>query len=180
MKSFLAAFAAVVFVCGSAQAEIPAAGATAPDFELQGTDGKTHKLSELTKAHKAVVVAWYPRAFTGGCTKECKAMKAQGAELKKFDVVYFTASTDPLDKNKDFAKSLDIDSAKDYAILSDPDGSVATKFGIFNAERKAASRYTFIFGEGNKILHVFAKVNTDNHGSEVAAKLKELGIPEAK
>ena len=62
----------------------------------------------------------------------------------------------------------------------DPDGSVATKFGIFNAERKAASRYTFIFGEGNKILHVFAKVNTENHGSEVAAKLKELGIPEAK
>ncbi len=77
-----------------------------------------------------------------------------------------------MEKNTEFAKSLDLD----YAILSDPDGKVATAFGIYQAERKAPSRVTYIIGKDGKILYIDTAVNTSNHGKDIAAKLEELGV----
>ena len=161
-------------VVSFAAAAEPKVGDDAPDFSLVGTDGKTYKLSDLKG--KAVVVAWYPRAFTGGCTAECKSFKEQGAALRKYDVAYFTASTDDVKKNTDFAKSLDAD----YPILSDPDGKVATAYGIYNADKGFANRVTFIIGADGKLLFIDKAVKTGNHGQDVAAKLKELGVAEKK
>jgi len=151
-------------------------GDTAPDFTMVGSDGKTYKLSELTKAGKAVVVAWYPRAFTGGCTKECASFKEQGGKIREYDVAYFTASNDPAQKNKEFAESL----SADYPILSDPDSSVATKYGVLNATGKAAQRWTFYIGADGKVLYIDKSVKTDSHGADVAAKLGELGVAKKK
>jgi peroxiredoxin Q/BCP len=148
------------------------AGDVAPEFELKASDGKTYKLAELLKTNKAVVVAWFPRAFTGGCTKECKNLKENSASLKSLDVAYFTASTDPVEKNADFAKSLDLD----YPILSDVDGKVAKAYGILNDKGPAAARVTFYVGADGKLLHVDRAVKTDSHGADIAAKLKELGV----
>src|SRR4051794_15508686 len=68
-------------------------GDPAPDFSLPGSDGKTYKLSDF-KGKQAVVLAWFPKAFTGGCTAECKSLRASGEEIRKFDAAYFTASCD--------------------------------------------------------------------------------------
>ena len=178
MKSLvtLAFGLALVFAFGSnaSAADAPKVGDVAPDFEMVGSDGKTYKLSDMKG--KAVVVAWYPRAFTGGCTKECKAFKEQGGSIREYNVAYFTASTDPAETNKKFAESLGVD----YPILSDPDGSVATKYGIYNPERKAAQRWTFYIGADGKILHIDKTVKTESHGADVAAKLKELGVEKKK
>src|SRR6187200_3516465 len=95
-------------------------GDSAPDFSMVGTDGKTYKLSELNKQGKAVVLAWFPRADTPGCTKECQTFKNEGAKMRGYEVAYFTASNDPLEANKKFAEKLGVD----YPILSDPDSSV--------------------------------------------------------
>ena len=84
----------------------------APDFSLPGSDGKTYKLSDY-RGKQAVVLAWFPKAFTPGCTTECKVMAEHGAALKAFDAAYFTASVDKPEKNKDFAKSV----GADYPIL---------------------------------------------------------------
>src|ERR1700741_1766949 len=78
-------------------------GDPAPDFSLAATDGKTYKLSDF-KGKQAVVIAWFPRAFTQGCTIECKSLAANGDKIRKFDVSYFMASVDPLDQNKGFAE----------------------------------------------------------------------------
>jgi peroxiredoxin Q/BCP len=150
-------------------------GDEAPDFTMVGSDGKTYKLSDL-KGKQWVVVAWYPRAFTGGCTKECASFKTEGGKIREYNVAYFTASTDPIEQNKKFAESLGVD----YPILSDPDGSVATKYGIYNAERKAAQRWTFYIGADGKIKHIDTSVKTDSHGADVAAKLGELGAPKKR
>lgn len=166
---------AAVLVCFIARPALAAdelkVGDAAPDFELVGSDGKTYKLSSF-KDKQAVVVAWYPRAFTGGCTKECKSFAQDGAKLKAYDVAYFTASTDDAEKNKKFAESV----GADYPILSDPTGATAKAYGIYNAERNAAARVTFIIGKDGKIAFVDKGVKTESHAADVAAKLGELGV----
>ena len=149
-------------------------GDDAPNFEMKGSDGKTYKLSDF-KGKKAVVIAWYPKAFTGGCTKECKALAEQGDEIRKYDVAYFTASVDSPEENKKFAESLDLD----YPILSDPSKEAAKAFGVLN-ERGMASRWTYYIDKNGKIAHVDQKVNTENHGKDIAAKLSELKVETKK
>jgi peroxiredoxin Q/BCP len=163
---------------GSAMAAELKVGDTAPDFSMVGSDGKTYKLSELNKQGKAVVVAWFPRAFTGGCTKECTSFKNDGAKMRDYQVAYFTASNDPVEQNKKFAESL----GADYPILSDPDSSVAASYGVLNetAKGKAAKRWTFYIGADGKILAIDKEVKTDTHGADVGAKLGELGVAKKK
>ncbi|KAF0177928.1 MAG: alkyl hydroperoxide reductase [Limisphaerales bacterium] len=153
------------------------AGDPAPNFKLQGSDGKTYSLADF-KGKQAVVIAWFPKAFTGGCTAECKHLKAEGTALKKFDVAYFTASVDSHDGEKGnaaFAKSL----ALDYAILSDPKKEFAGALGVLN-ERGMAARWTYYIGKDGNILHVDKAVKPATAATDIAAKLKELGIAAKK
>jgi peroxiredoxin Q/BCP len=162
----------------SVSAEDLKVGDSAPDFTMTGSDGKTYKLSELNKQGKAVVVAWFPRAFTGGCTKECTSFKNDGEKIRGYQVAYFTASNDPVEQNKKFAESLGVD----YPILSDPDSSVAQKYGVLNEspKGKAARRWTFYIGADGKILAIDKEVKTDTHGADVASKLGSLGVAKKK
>jgi len=157
----------------SAQAEVKV-GDTAPDFALQASDGKTYKLSDF-KGKKAVVVAWFPKAFTGGCTKECTNMREEGAKLRKYEVAYFTASVDPIQLNTDFAKSLNLD----YPILSDPNKEAAKAYGVLNPKRPFANRWTFYIGKNGKILHIDKQVKPTSHASDIATQLEKLGVAKA-
>ena len=91
-------------------------------------------------------------------------------------MAYFTASCDPADKNTEFAKSIELD----YPILSDPGTDIAKAYGAFNSERKMALRWTFYIGKDGKILLIDKDVKPGNHGADIAAKLKELGVAEKK
>jgi peroxiredoxin Q/BCP len=171
----LLALTVAAWTGGSLRAEELKVGDPAPDFSLPGSDGKTYKLSEF-KGKQAVVVAWFPRAFTGGCTAECKSMRASGEDIRKFNVAYFTASVDPIEGekgNKAFAKSLDLD----FPILSDNTTATAKAYGVYNAERNIANRWTFYIGKDGKILAIDKQVKTGSHGADMAARLKELGVP---
>jgi thioredoxin-dependent peroxiredoxin len=144
-------------------------GDKAPDFSLQGTDGKTYKLSEL--AGKTVVVAWFPKAFTGGCTKECKSLKESGEAIRAFDVKYFAASVDDPETNKKFAESLELD----FPVLSDPTKQTATAYGVLN-ENQVASRWTFYIAPDGKISAVDRQVTPDTAAADIATKLAELKV----
>ena len=144
-------------------------GDPAPAFSLPGTDGKTHTLAQYKG--KAVVIAWYPAAFTSGCTAECKSFAENGPALQKFDVAYFMASVDAPEKNKAFAE----EHKADFPLLSDPDKKVAEAYGVLNA-RGVASRWTFFIGPDGKILHIEKKINTQTAGADLATKLAELGV----
>jgi thioredoxin-dependent peroxiredoxin len=166
------ALAALVAAAGTAAEaqEGPKVGDKAPEFEMKGSDGKTYKLSDF-KGKKAVVVAWYPKAFTGGCTAECKSFKADGQALKAMNVAYFTASVDDAETNTKFAESLGLD----YPILSDPDKSVAKAYGVLGP-RGVAQRWTFYIDKEGNIRAIDKMVKTARAGVDVADKLKELGI----
>ena len=150
-------------------------GDKAPDFKLPGSDGKSYSLKDFA-GKKAVVVAWFPKAFTGGCTAECKSMKEDGKAIREYDVAYFTASTDTPEDNKKFAESLGLD----YPILSDPSKKVAEAYGVVHEKRPVPERWTFYIGTDGKILHIDKKVQTKSHGSDIAATLKKLGVEEKK
>src|SRR5918992_1337350 len=129
----LFAIAVVAALAVGAEAQTPVelkVGDTAPDFSLPGTDGKTHKLSEY-RGQRAVVLAWFPKAFTQGCTIECKSLAANGDKIRKYDVAYFMVSVDPLEGEGGslaFAKSENAD----FPLLSDPTKETATKYGVLN------------------------------------------------
>lgn len=173
-------FGAVAVACVLAtgmvvQADELKVGDAAPAFELPGTDGKTYKLEDLTKDH-VVVVAWFPKAKTGGCTKECKSLKENGKAVRAYDVAYFTASCDIPSFNKEFADELGLD----YPILSDPEKKVAEAYGVVHEGRPNPERWTFYIGKDGKILAIDKMVKVDNHAGDIAAKLKELGVEEKK
>jgi peroxiredoxin Q/BCP len=151
----------------------PKVGDKAPEFSLQGSDGKTHALSDY-KGKSAVVVAWFPKAFTGGCTKECKSFAQQGKALKGLNVAYFTASVDEPDYNKKFAESLSCD----YPILSDPSKDVAKAYGVVHEGRAVPERWTFYIDKDSVIRAIDKKIDVENAATDAAAKLKDLGIAE--
>lgn len=174
LNGFLSLVAvAAMLVTNVARADLKV-GDAAPAFELAGSDGKTYKLADF-KDKQVVVVAWFPKAFTGGCTKECKSMKENGAVLKKYNVAYFTASCDSVDGekgNKAFAASLGLD----YPILCDPTRKTAMDYGLTASPTGNAKRVTFYIGKDGKILYIDASVKTDAHGADIAKKLEELGV----
>jgi peroxiredoxin Q/BCP len=149
-------------------------GDTAPEFSLKGSDGKTYTLSDY-KGKKAVVLAWFPKAATRGCTIECKSFKELSGSLKDKDVAYFTASVDKPEDNAKFGESL----AVDYPILSDPDKSVANAYGVINP-RGMANRWTFYIDKDGKLAAIDKTVKVDTAAPDVAAKLKALGIADKK
>ncbi len=152
---------------GSPKGEL-AVGDEAPDFVLPGSDGKMYKLSDF-RGKSIVVLAWFPRAFTPGCTRECKAFAQQGEVLSQLGVVYFAASCDKPEDNRRFAESL---GAK-YPILSDPDRKVALAYGVVDNPSGWAKRWTFIIDKDGKIARIEKKVQVDTHPQDLAAWIKE-------
>jgi peroxiredoxin Q/BCP len=177
---------AIMMAFGLAMAALPAmaadelkVGDVAPDFSLQGTDGKTHKLSSY-KGKQAVVLAWFPKAFTGGCTIECKSLAEHGDLIKKYDVTYFMASVDELEGekgNKAFAAAHNAD----FPLLSDPTKETAKAYGVLT-ERGFTDRWTFYIGKDGRIQAIDKDVNKRlaTSAEDMAAKLGELKTPAKK
>lgn len=157
----------------SSAAGAPEVGEKAPAFSLKGSDGKTYSTGDF-KGKQAMVIAWFPKAFTGGCTAECKSLRESGKELAKFDVAYFAASCDDEETNAKFAESLDLD----YPILCDPERDAAMDYGLVKNEKGNAKRHTIYIGKDGKILFIDEAINTKSAGADVAAKLLELGVEE--
>ena len=164
-------------------------GDMAPDFSLQGTDGKTHKLSDY-RGKQAVVIAWFPRAFTQGCTIECKSLADNGDRIKQYDVAYFMASTDSIEDNTKFAKATSVTlqgrggaaatvvekKEADFPLLSDPSKDVATKYGVLMANGLMANRWTFYIDKTGKVAAIDTAVRPATSAEDMVTKLGELKV----
>ena len=198
MRVVVMAAALAVSAAGMPAAQAPAGGANqvelkvgdkAPDFSLQGSDGKTYKLSSF-KGKQAVVLAWFPKALTSGCTLECKSLAEHGDMIRAYDVTYFMASVDPLDKNVEFAKATSVTLGQganarvvekkeaDFPILSDPTKDTAKAYGVLNDQAGFANRWTFYIGKDGTIKAIDKDVSkrVQTSAEDMAAKLGELGV----
>jgi thioredoxin-dependent peroxiredoxin len=152
-------------------------GDQAPNFKLQATDGKTYQLSDF-KGKKPVVVAWFPAAFTRGCTIECKSLAENGDKIKMYDVVYFMASVDPIEKNTEFAKakSVTLGQGANAQVVENPSKETAKAYGVLN-ERGVASRWTFYIDKTGKIAYIEKMVKPETSAEDMIAKLSDLKVP---
>jgi thioredoxin-dependent peroxiredoxin len=116
-------------------------GDCAPEFALAGSDAGIYRLSDVI-GRKPVDLAWFPKAFTGGCTAECKSISLSSARLRALDAACFAMSVDDPETNREFAAYL----ASDLPILSAPDRSVARGYGVMMTSGFRA-RWTSILGK---------------------------------
>jgi peroxiredoxin Q/BCP len=176
MKRFLMAL--VLFGIGIAagvQAADLQVGDNAPDFALKASDGHTYKLSDF-KGKRAVVLAWYPKAFTSGCTIECESLAKKGDLIKKYDVAYFMISVDTAEQAKAFGEAHNAD----FPLLSDPDKKTAEAYGTLKDYGgqigMVSQRWTFYIGKDGKIMAIDKAVKPATSAEDVAAKLAELKV----
>ena len=148
-------------------------GDTAPDFTLQATDGKTYKLSDF-RGKQAVVILWYPAAFTQASTVAARSLVSNADKLHKFAVTYLMASVDPLDGEygaKAFAKAEKVP----FPMLSDASKKAAEAYGVLGANGKATLS-VFYIGRDGKIAAVDEQVRPLYAGEDMLAKLSQLKV----
>lgn len=148
-------------------------GDQAPDFKMQGSDGKTYTLSQF-KGKQNVVIAWFPKAFTSGCTIECKSLAENGHLLKQYNVQYFMASTDDVDDNMKFAK----ETSADFPLLSDPEGDVADAYNV--SFMGYAKRHTFYIDKSGKIVMIDKNVRPKTSAEDMAKYMGMLKFDPAE
>ena len=145
-------------------------GDLAPDFELPDEGGTPRRLSDLA-ADGPVVLFFYPAAMTPGCPAESCHFRDLAAEFEAVGARRVGISADPVDKQKRFADK----HAFDFPLLSDPDGAVATQFGVrrrFTA-LSPTRRATFVIGPDLRVLEVVrSEVRMSHHADRALEVLR--------
>jgi peroxiredoxin Q/BCP len=153
---------------------MPKAGDKAPAFSLKDGEGRTVRLSDLKG--KKIVLYFYPRDMTPGCTKEACSFQADLPKFQRKDVVVLGVSTDDARSHQKFSEKYGLK----FPLLSDTDHATAERYGVWQEKNMygkkvwGMKRKTFIIDENGKIAHVFNKVTPDIHGKEVLDALAKL------
>jgi len=147
-------------------------GKKAPSFSLQDGEGKKVSLSDF-KGQK-VVLYFYPKDMTSGCTKEACGFRDNFPNFKKIKTVVLGVSSDSVQSHKKFADKYELP----FTLLSDKKKEVVEKYGVWKEKSMYGKKYmgversTFIIDEEGKVLKVFRKVKVDGHIEEVEKVLK--------
>ncbi|MBE4751841.1 redoxin domain-containing protein [Corallococcus sp. ZKHCc1 1396] len=158
-----------LLVVGLVSAAIPQVGDTAPDFTVKDTVGTSYTLSEMVKTGP-VIVAFFPKAFTGGCTKELTAYRDRYKDIEKVQGQVLAFSTDDAETLARFKAEL----KAPFAFIPDPDGKVVAAYDVKMPVVTVSKRYTFVVGEDRKVLKVDeGKDAIDPTGAIVACPLRK-------
>jgi peroxiredoxin Q/BCP len=143
------------------------------DFTLPDQDGTPITLSQF--AGSPVVLFFYPKADTPGCTIEACGFRDHFAKLKKAGVVVLGISRDTVKAQKKFAVKYDLQ----YPLLADADQTICNRFGVikeksmYGKKVTGIERTTYVIGPDQKLIHEFNKVKPEGHAEEVLALLKK-------
>jgi len=155
----------------------PKTGSAAPAFTLPDAHGKPVSLKQF-KGKNTVVLYFYPKAMTPGCTVQACGIRDSRKALAKLGAVVLGISPDPVAKLARFIDKEDLN----FTLLSDEDHAVAEKYGAWGLKKfmgrefMGVLRTTFIIGSDGRLKHVMAKVNTKTHHDDVLALIAELGL----
>jgi thioredoxin-dependent peroxiredoxin len=148
--------------------------AKAPAFSLKSTDGSTIKLADLKG--KPVVLYFYPKDDTPGCTKEACAFRDRKSELQQLGATVLGVSADDVASHQAFAKKFDLN----FPLLADTDHKIAEKYGAWREKNMygkvsmGIQRSTFLIDAAGNIARAWKKVSVDGHDQQVIEALQEL------
>ena len=155
---------------------MPKAGEKAPDFQGLDQDGKTISLKQFKG--KTVVLYFYPKDNTPGCTKEACSLRDRFPSFKKKNVIIVGVSKDSEKSHQGFIDKYDLP----FTLISDTDKKVQFAYGVWQEKTMYGKkvmgtvRTTFIISPEQKVVHVFNKVDCENHAEEISEKLEELNL----
>jgi peroxiredoxin Q/BCP len=150
--------------------DVPKVGEAAPAFTLPDQNGKSHALAEYRG--KWVVLYFYPKDDTPGCTQEACAFRDDLNQIKAVGAQVIGVSVDDSDSHAEFAKKYHLP----FPLLADMNGEVAARYGaLLNLQlMKYAKRYTFLINPDGRIAKVYLKVETSRHSKEIIDDLQRL------
>ena len=154
----------------TAFSSMPEVGQPAPDFSLKNQDGKQVSLKDYRG--KWIVLYFYPKDFTSGCTLEAHNFQRDIASYEKANAVILGVSVDTEDSHKSFCAKEGLS----FKLLADTENKVSTTYGSIMEYQgnKLSARNTFLIDPQGKIARVFEKVKPPAHSEEVLAALAEL------
>ncbi|MCI0563910.1 MAG: thioredoxin-dependent thiol peroxidase [Nitrososphaera sp.] len=150
-----------------------AEGSSAPDFTMRDVDGRAVKLSEL-RGKKQVVVYFYPKDFTPGCTMEATEFTRDYEKFRNAGIEIVGVSPDSDESHRKFREKMGMP----YPLVADTENGVSKKYGVYGMksfmgrEYMGVNRSTFLVDKSGKIVKIFRKVKPAGHSSEVLRTLK--------
>lgn len=154
---------------------LPKVGKAAPAFSLFNQDGKKVSLKDF-KGEKNVLVYFYPKAMTPGCTTQACGLRDNKAKLNRQKLVVLGLSPDPVAKLSKFREKEKLN----FDLLSDEDHKIADKYGVWGLKKfmgreyMGINRMSFLIGTDGKIKQVMEKVNTKTHHDDILELVKSL------
>src|SRR3989344_3169611 len=149
-------------------------GKSAPDFTLSDQDGKNHKLSDYRG--QWVLIYFYPKDDTPGCTKEACAIRDMMPDFKKLKLQVFGISIQDSKSHKKFVEKYDLP----FKLLADLDKKVVTKYGVWGKKKFMGREYmgtfrkSFLIDPKGKIAKIYENVKPETHAEEILEDLKKL------
>jgi thioredoxin-dependent peroxiredoxin len=149
-------------------------GKVAPAFRLKNQEEEDISLKEF-KGKKIVVLYFYPKAMTPGCTVQACGIRDYKKEFKSIGAVVLAVSPDEPSRLSKFEEKEELN----FNLLSDPDHSIASSYGVWGKKKfmgrefLGIKRTTFIIGKNGKVIHVMDKVNTKTHHEDVLEWIRE-------
>jgi len=161
----------LMFSLFTARAAELAVGGPAPDFRLTDQNGAVHSLADYRG--RWVVLYFYPKDDTPGCTTEACAFRDDVRQLRQMQVVLLGISLDSVDSHRKFAEKYGLP----FPLLADPDGAVAKSYGaLFSlGPLRYARRHSFIVDPQGRVARIYRSVNPGGHSDEVISDLAALG-----
>jgi peroxiredoxin Q/BCP len=153
-------------------AEMPKVGDTAPLIQGVDQDGKTVKLADYI-GKKIVLLYFYPKDFTSGCTKEACGLRDRMGELQTNNVEVIGVSYDSVESHKKFADEYKLN----FTLLADPDGKIVEAYDTKMPLMNMSKRVSFLIGLDGKIVHVTDAMNPQTHFDEMKEAIAGLKKP---
>src|SRR5271154_2174101 len=150
-------------------ADMPKVGDKAPDFSVAASNGTTVQLKDYV-GKGPIILYFYPKDDTKGCTAEARGIRDTMDEFKGLDAIVLGVSFDSVESHKAFTEKYKLP----FVLLADTDKKVAKAYGVADDNSKVASRTTFVINKAGKIAFVDPKVNPVTHAAEIRTVLQNL------
>ena len=157
-----------------ATALLPVIGKTAPDFTLPSTEGQPISLRQF-KGKKTVILYFYPKDDTPGCTREACDFRDHSAEFESSQVVVLGVSTDPLESHAKFREKHHLP----FTLLADEDAAISKLYGVYKTKNLYGKKHlgiertTFIIDKTGRIAQIYPKVKVEGHIQDLLEFVRE-------